>query len=136
MVIVDHRVAEIVVLVAELQNRHAHGGAFLKAEALRETAGCLVADDDFERNDADLAHDGVAVGKLFYKVGLDAVLFKQLEHEVGHTVVDNAFADDGALLEAVERGRVIFIGNDAIIRVLRLRKLSLLCPHRVIRSSA
>ena len=44
---------------------------------------------------------------------------KQLEHEVGHTVVDNAFADDGALLEAVERGRVIFIGNDAIIRVLR-----------------
>ena len=78
------------------------GVAFLKAEALRETAGCLVADDDFERNDADLAHDGVAVGKLFYKVGLDAVLFKQLEHEVGHTVVDNTLANDRALLFAVE----------------------------------
>ena len=31
----------------------------------------------------------------------------------------DALAHDRALFEAVERGRVIFIGNDAIIRVLR-----------------
>ena len=52
-------------------------------------------------------------------MGGDPLLLQKLEDVVGHAVVDGSLADDGALFEAVERGRVIFIGNDAIIRVLR-----------------
>ena len=51
-------------------------------------------------------------------MGGDALLFEQLHQEVGHAVVDGAFAGDGAFFEAVIRGGVILIGDDDKVGVL------------------
>ena len=109
MVIVNHRVAEIVVLVAILQ----HGGlelrALRQAEALGKAARGDVAHNDLNRHDGHAAHHAVALVELLDQMGLDAVRLQHFEQMVADEVVHHALAHDRALLEAVERGRVIFI---------------------------
>ena len=48
----------------------------------------------------------------------NSLFFKQTEHKVCHLVVDNALADDCALLLAVERGCVVLVINNNIVGVV------------------
>ena len=118
MVIVNHRVAEIVVLVAILQ----HGGlelrALRQAEALGKAARGDVAHDDLQRHDGYLFHHRLAVVKLLYEVGGHAGLFQKLHQIIGHTIVHRALAGDRPLLLAVEGGRVILVRYDAAARIV------------------
>ena len=72
-------------------------------------AGGDIAHNDLQRHDRDLLHQRLAVGNLFNIMGGDAVLFQHLHQEVGHAVIDNALALNGALLQTVERSRVILV---------------------------
>ena len=58
---IDKRVAEVVVLVRELDRRLVEYDALVYAVAFRERPGGDIADDDLERNDRDLAHDRLSV---------------------------------------------------------------------------
>ena len=88
------------------------------AVALGEGAGGDVADDDLERDDGDLLDEGLAVGELLNEVRRHALLLEQLEHVVGHDVVDDALARDLALLLAVECGRIVLVVYNVQVRVV------------------
>ena len=118
MIIVHQRVAEVVVLVGQLEGRLVEHDAFLHAVALGKGAGGNVAHNDLERYDRDLFNHGLTVGQLLDKVGRHALLLEQLEHVVAHHVIDRALARNGALLLAVERGRVILVGDDDEVRIV------------------
>ena len=118
MVSVHQRVAQIVVLVGELDGRLVEHDAFLNAEALCEGTGGNVADDDLERYDGDLLDQSLALGELLDEMRRHALLLQQLEHMVAHDVVDDALAGDRALLEAVECGRIVLVVYDDQVRVV------------------
>ena len=103
----DHRIAELVVLVIELDDRARQRRAFGKAEARRERAGRDVAHDHLERDDLDLAHELLAHVEAPEEVRGDAGL-RQPRHQIlGDAVVENALAGDHALLLVVEGGRIV-----------------------------
>ena len=118
MVSVHQRIAEVVVLVRELDGRLVEHDTFLNAEALGEGTGGNVADDDLERHDGDLLDQILALGELLDEMRRHALLLQQLEHMVAHDVVNDALAGDRALLEAVECGRVVLVVYDDQIRVV------------------
>ena len=117
VVIVDHRVAQVVVFVAVFQHGAGHFGAFGQAQALGEGAGGHIADDDLQRHDAHLLHQGLPVGKLPDEVGGDAFCFQHLHQEVAHLVVDDALALDGAFFQAVKGGGIVFVVHDVALGV-------------------
>ena len=114
---VDERVMQIVVLVAEFQDGSLEGGAFGNAHAQAEVTGGHVADDDFQRNDLNLLHKGVAVVDLFHIVGGNAFFFQLLHQRVGQFVVDDALVADGALLFAVAGGGIVLIVDHDDFRI-------------------
>ena len=119
MIIVDQRIAEIVVLVRELDGGLLKDNALFHAVVLGERARGDVADDDLERYDGNLLDHGLTVAELLDKVRRDVrFLFELLHQQVAHLVVDDALADDGALLQTVERGRVVLIGHDIAFGVV------------------
>ena len=61
VVAVDEGIAQIVVLVAELQGRAFELDALLHAHLLRKAACGVVADDHLQGNDLHLLHSGLAV---------------------------------------------------------------------------
>jgi len=75
-------------------------------------AGGDVPDDDLQGHDGYLFHNGVPLTQLLHEVGGDAGLLHPLHQAVGHLVVDDALAHDGALLGPVEGGGVVLIGHD------------------------
>lgn len=118
VVAVDERIAEVVVLVAELEGRSLEGSAFLNAELLGKAACCDVSYDNFQRNDLNLLNNGLAVVDLLDKVGRDTLLLEKAEHVVCHLVINNALAVDLTLLQTVESGSVVLVGHHYVIRVL------------------
>ena len=68
-----------------------------------------IADDDLQGHDGDLLHQGLPLGELLDKVGGDTGLFHLIHQTVGHLVVDNALARDGALFQAVQGGGVVLV---------------------------
>ena len=58
MVIVDHGIAQLIVLIAELQNGFGHLGALGQSKALGEATSGDIADDHLQGNDGDLPDDG------------------------------------------------------------------------------
>ena len=120
---VHQRIAQIVVFIAELDGGLLEDDALLDAEALGEAAGGDVADDDLERDDADLLHGGLAVTQLLDEVRRDALFLQQLHEVVRDLVVHNALAHDGAALEAVERGGVVLVGDDDAFRIVGRKDL-------------
>ncbi len=120
---VDHGVPQLVALIAELQHGAFHRRPLRQAEPLGEAASRLVADDDFQRDDLDLFDERLPVAELPDKVRGDSVFLQQPEQVVGHLVVDDALAGDGALFQAVERRGVVLIVHDAEIRIVRCKDL-------------
>ena len=109
---VDERIMQVVVLVAELQDGGLELGTLGHAHAQGEVAGGDVADDDLQRYNGDLLYQGLTLGELLNKVGRHALLLEQLEHVIAHYVVDNALAGDGALLLTVECGCIVLVVYD------------------------
>ena len=118
MVVVDQRVAQIVVFVAVFQNGGWQNGAFLDAQTFGHRTCCDVANDYLQRNDLHFFNNSFTVGQLFYKVGRDAFAFQHLHQMVGNAVVDNAFARDGAFFQTVKSGCIVLVVNDVQLRIL------------------
>ena len=123
IVAVDEGIAEVIVLVAELESRLLERSALSNTELLGETACCNVSNDNFEGNDLDLLNDGLSVADLLNEVSGNAFLFKKLEHKVGHLVVDNALTSYSAFLFAVESGSIVLVVNDNVVGVVCSKNL-------------
>ena len=119
MVAVDQWVAQLVVLIGKLDGRLGKDNALLHAVALGKGAGGNIPDDNLQRNDGSLLHQGLPVGQLLHQVGGNALLLQQLHHVVGNPVVDGALTGDGSLLQAVERSRVVLVGHQQDLRIVR-----------------
>ena len=114
---IEQGVVQLVALVGELNGGGVKDDALLHAVALGEGPGGDVADDDLQRHDGDLFHQGLPLAQLLYEVGGDAGLLQLCHEAVGHLVVDDALAGDGALLGAVEGGGIVLVVHDDQIRV-------------------
>ena len=71
-----------------------------------------VADDDLQGHDGNLLHQGLPLRELLDKVGGDTGLLHFCHQAVGHLVVDDALAHDGALFQAVQGGGVVLVVHD------------------------
>src|SRR5882757_1664587 len=103
----DHRIAELVVLVIELDDRARQLRAFLDAEALRQGAGRDIAHNHLDRNDLDLANQLLTHVEPADEVGGNADVVEMLEDVFGDPVVEYALAFDDLVLLCVERGRIV-----------------------------
>ena len=77
-----------------------------------------IADDDLDRHDGNAANKAVSVVQLLDEVGLDAMLFQHLKQVIAHQIIDNAFADNRALLQTVERGGIILVIHDEQLGII------------------
>src|SRR4029453_18370885 len=102
-----HRVAELVFLVIEFDDRTGQGGAFVHAEPGRERARGDVAHHDFERDDFDFADQLLAHVEPLDEMGRNADLAEPLEQILGDAVVEDALALDLVVLLVVEGGGVV-----------------------------
>ena len=118
MVIVHQGVAQVVVLIGQLEGGLVKDDALLHAVPLGEGAGGDVAHDDFQGDDGHLLHQGLPVVELFDQMGGDALLLQPGHEQVAHLVVDDALARDGTLFQAVEGGSVVLIGDDQLLGVV------------------
>ena len=109
IVVVDERIMQVVVLVAELQDGGLELGTLGHAHAQGEVAGGDVADDDLQGHDLDLLYKGVAVVDLLHIVGGDALFLQLLHQGIGQLVVHDALVADGALLLAVTGGGIVLV---------------------------
>ena len=112
MIGVEQGVAQVIILIGELNGGLVEHDALLHAVALGEGAGGDIADDDLQRYDGDLLHGSLPVGQLFHIVGGYALCLQPAHEIVGHAVIDGALAGDGTLLEAIEGGGIVLIGDD------------------------
>ena len=119
MRIVDHGIAQFVVLIAEFQHRALQLRALRQAQALGKRTGGDVAHDHFQGHDGHFLHQRFPGGKLLHVVRGNALGFQHAHQVIGHAVVDLALAGDGALFEAVESGRVVLIIHNVQIFVRR-----------------
>ena len=109
MISVEERIAEVVILVREFHCRRFKYHAFLYSVMLGEGSCRDVSDYHFQRNDRNLLYNGVPVVQFFNIVSRDSFGFQILHEHVGHSVVYNAFALNGPLLEAVESCSIILV---------------------------
>ena len=112
MVGVQQGIAQVVILVGEFDGGLVEDHAFFHAVALGEGTGGDVADDDLQRHDADLLHQGFPLGQLLNEVGGNAAALQLRHQAVAHLVVDDTLAYDGALLQAVEGSGVVLVVHD------------------------
>ena len=107
MLLGDHRIAELVVLVIELDDRARQRGALVHAEPGRERPGGDVAHHHLERDDLDLADQLLAHVEPLDEMRRHADLAELLEQIFGDAVVEDAFALDLVVLLVVEGGGVV-----------------------------
>src|SRR5262249_42320001 len=115
-----HRIAELVVLVVEFDDRARQLRAFLESEPLRQRARRDVAHHHLERNDLHFADQLLAHVQPPDEVGRNADVVQVLEDVFGDPVVENAFAFDDIVLLGIERGRVVL---EVLDQRSRLRSL-------------
>ena len=125
MIGIDQRIAQSIIFIREFQNGAFQLGAFLQSQTLCHGTGRLITDDNLQRNNLDLLDNGLSVTDFLYKIGLDTLTLQQLEHEIGHSVVDNTLTGDGTLFQAIESGSVILILYQTITRLRHC--INLLC---------
>ena len=116
----DERVAELVLLVAELDDRTRQRRAFLDAQLLGQRAGRHISADHFQGNDLDLADQLLAHVDSFQEVGRDADAVQLHHHEFADAVVEHALAIQYGTLFVVERGGVVL---EVLDQGARLRPL-------------
>jgi len=123
VIIVDHRVAQVIVFVAVFKHGALEARAFRKAQALCKRAGGHVAHNHLNGHDFHMLDKRLPLGKFLYEMRRNAVLLQKLHHAVGHAVVDCALAGDGAFFQAVERGCVVLVVHDEKVLIVRFEHL-------------
>ena len=118
MVVVEQGVAQVVVLIGQLEGGLVKDDALLHAVPLGEGAGGDVAHNDLQGDDGHLFHQGLPVVQLLDQVGGDALLLQPGHEQIAHLVVDDSLAGDGPLFQAVEGGGVVLIGDDQLLRIV------------------
>ena len=98
MVVVYHRITQLIIFVAELQHRRLQPGAFRQPQTLRQAACCLIAHDNLQRNNGYPFDGGLPFVEFFHIMGGNPLFFQQTEHIVGHLIVYNALSHNSALL--------------------------------------
>ena len=119
MLRVQKRIAQRIILVGELNGGLVKYDALLHAVTLGEGTGGEIADNDLQRHNGDLPHQGIPVAELPHKMGGNPGLFQPLHQAVAHLVVDDALAGDGALFQSVEGRGIVLIGHNQQIRIIR-----------------
>ena len=118
MVTVQQRIAQLVILIGELDGGLSENNAFLHAVPLGKGAGRNIADDNLQGNNGDLFHQGLPLAQLLDKVGGDTGCLHLGHQAVGHLVVDDALAHDGALFQTVQSGGVVLVVHNDQFRVV------------------
>ena len=103
----DHRIAQLVVLVIELDDGAGQRRALVDAEALGERTGGDIADDHFAGDDLDFADQLLAHVHGADEVGRHADLVQAREDIFRDTVVEDALAFNRRVFLIVEGGGVI-----------------------------
>ena len=123
---VDQRVAQLVLLVAELDDRARQRRALLDAETLGDRPRRHIAADHFQRNDLDFADQLFAHVDALEEMGRQADSVQLSHHELADAVVQHALAVQHGALFIVERRRIVLEILDegarlgALIQDLRL----------------
>ena len=125
MAVVNHGIAQCIVLVAKFENGAFEFRAFGETYAFCKRTRRNVADNNLKRNDADGLDRRFPVGKLFDKMSRNAFFFEHFHEIVRNAVVDNALARDCTLLFAVKCGCIVLIVND--INTFDIGCVNLLC---------
>src|SRR3990170_5015180 len=107
MLLGDHRVAELVVLVIELDDRARERRSLVDAHPSRERSGGDVAHHHLERDDLDLADQLLTHIEPLDEMRRHADLAELLEQILGDAVVEDTFALDLVVLLVVEGGGVV-----------------------------
>ena len=118
MIVVNQRVAEFVVFVADFKDGVFGLGTFFEAEARRHGAGDDVPDDDFKRDDFDFFAELFALVQGLAVVGGNAGGDKGTEDQRGYAVVEDAFAFDDFMFGAVAGGGIVVVVNDDELRIV------------------
>jgi hypothetical protein len=116
----NHRVAELIVLVVEFDDRARQLRALLDSEPLRQRARRDVTHDHFERNDLHLADQLLAHVEPSDEVGRNSDVVQVLEDVFRDPVVEDALALDDIVLLRIEGGRVVL---EVLDQRSRLRSL-------------
>src|SRR5699024_5024146 len=82
-----------------------------------------VSDNDFHWDGFRLLDDRLPVTDFLYIMSWDSTLFYDLQHAVGHPVVDNAFILDVSFFLSVTGSDVVFVIDDQQIRIVCLEDL-------------
>ena len=102
-----HRIAELIVLVVEFDDRARKLRALLDAEPLRQRTRGNVAHHHFERNDLHLADQLLAHVETPDEMRRNTDVVQMLKDIFGDPVVEDALAFDDLVLLRVEGGRVV-----------------------------
>src|SRR3990172_8490626 len=103
----DHRIAELVVLVIELDDRARQRRPLVNAKSCRELTGGDVAHHHLERDDLDLADQLLTHIEPLDEMRRHADLAEFLEQILGDAVVEDTLALDLVVLLVVEGGGVV-----------------------------
>ena len=117
MVAVDQGIAQVVILIGELNGWLIKHDALSHPVAFGEGAGGDVPNDDFQGDNGHLFYHSLPVVQLLHQVSGNAVLFQHTHEEVAHAVVDGALAGNGSFFETIEGSGVVFIGYDELFGI-------------------
>ena len=123
MIGVQQGVAQLVILIGELDGGGIKHDALLHAVALGKGTGGNIPNDDLQGNDGDFLHQGFPGAEFLDKVGGNALLFQVLHQAVAHLVVDDTLAGDGALFQTVEGGGIVLVIHDQQLGIVGLKNL-------------
>jgi len=108
-IIINQRIAQLVILVAEFHGGLFKGGSLRHTESLGEASCCHIPDNHFKRYDFHFLYGGFSVAQFLDIMSRNPFFLQKLVHTVAHLIIDDAFSYNGALLLPVESGGIIFI---------------------------
>ena len=115
---IDQGVAQLIILVRELDSRFSELGSFRNAKSLGEAAGSHVTYDYFKGYDLNALYSCLSVAQLLNEVCRNTFFFQNPEYMIGHFVVDNTFSYDGTFLDTVECSSIILVIHNQYIRII------------------
>ena len=123
MVAVQQGVAQLVILIRELDGRLIEDDSFLHAVTLGKGTGGNITDDNLQRDDGNLLYQRLALIQLRNIVGGNALFFQICHQAVAHLIVDDPLTADGALFQSVERGGIILVLHNVERGIVRCKYL-------------
>ena len=115
---VQQGVTQFIILVGELNGGLIEHDTLFHAVVLGEGTGGDVADNHFQGHDGNFLHDGLPLVDFLDVVGGNTLLLQVGHQTVGHLIVDDALALDGALLQAVEGGGIVLVLHNQLLGIV------------------